>query len=374
MPLEIDFERHQCIVDLTGARLLETQPDPVLPERHMFVDDHRAVAHGPTTCRLSPDGCAARDRKDVLRRNADVIACERMAIVEQEIRSGYAGFVFLTGANGAENFEPLPKAEAAGHRMVTFRVEGVPQKFSSGGSTIVKLNLSSDSWDAFFKMLSIVLVPLTVAGMGWYWTKWQQSVNDLKSMIDLVTDPSAEKQKYGIAMFEYLAKNGKVPVEFVAAQIDYATSAKNPELLPMLEIAILNAAKENPDVAAAYKIALERRPSRVFVHVPDEPIYQCLTLLRDSFKEEDKATIRFPAVRMYADYAQSNQELRFFHPGDKVRAAQISGLFASLGLHLEVKDLSSSTWARSNAPNSYELWFSGHNLPALCREQAKASG
>src|SRR5262249_49516648 len=38
----------------------------------------------------------------------------------------------------------------------------------------VKFNINSDWWDALFKMLSIVLVPLTVAGMGWYWTKWQQ--------------------------------------------------------------------------------------------------------------------------------------------------------------------------------------------------------
>ncbi|HEY8247991.1 MAG TPA: hypothetical protein VIG38_12010 [Hyphomicrobium sp.] len=57
-------------------------------------------------------------------------------------------------------------------------------------------------------------------GHGWCWTRWQQNVNDLKSMIDLVTDKSPEKQKYGIAMFEYLAKNGKVPMEFLAAQID----------------------------------------------------------------------------------------------------------------------------------------------------------
>ena len=110
----------------------------------------------------------------------------------------------------------------------------------------VKFKISAEWWDALFKMLSIVLVPLTVAGMGWYWTRWQQSVNDLKSMIDLVTDPSAEKQKYGIAMFEYLAKNGKVPVEFLAAQIDYATTAKNHELLPMLEVAIQNASEDNP--------------------------------------------------------------------------------------------------------------------------------
>jgi hypothetical protein len=191
-------------------------------------------------------------------------------------------------------------------------------------------------------------------------------VNDLKSMIDLVTDQSPEKQKYGIAMFEYLAKNGKVPIEFLAAQIDYATSAENPELLPMLEVAIMNASKENPELADAYSAARARRPSRVFLHVPNERIYACLVKLRDSFNEGDKAAIRFPAVRKFAGFADSNQELRYFHSEDRERAGQIAGLFATLGLELEVKDLSSTPWSQGNAPNSYELWFSGRSIPPAC--------
>jgi hypothetical protein len=219
-------------------------------------------------------------------------------------------------------------------------------------------------------MLSIVLVPMTVAGMGWYWTNWQQNVADLKSMIDLVTDKSPEKQKYGIAMFEYLAKNGKIPVEFLAAQIDFATSAGNHELLPMLEVAIQSASEANPEVAQAYRVALLRRPSRVFIHVPTDEIYACLVKLRDGLKDGDKATIFFPAVRTYQAYSESNQELRFFHPGDKPRAEQIAGLFASMGLEFNIKDMSGSAWARTNAPNSYEMWFSGKRLPAGCQEQA----
>jgi hypothetical protein len=225
-------------------------------------------------------------------------------------------------------------------------------------------------WEVGLQTLAVVLVPLTIAGMGWYWTRWQQNVADLKSMIDLVTDASPEKQKYGIAMFEYLAKNGKVPVEFLAAQIDYATSAENPELLPMLEVAILNASKENAAVAEAYRAALDRRPSRIFVHVPNEEIYACLVKLRDSFKDEDKAAIRFPAVRKFAGFADSNQEIRFFHAGDRARAEQIAGLFATLGLELAAKDLSGTRWSQGNAPNSYELWFSGRTLPTPCQPQA----
>jgi len=216
------------------------------------------------------------------------------------------------------------------------------------------------------QVFAVVAVPLSVAAMGWYWTRWQQNVNDLKSMIELVTDKAPEKQKYGIAMFEYLAKNGKVPIEFLAAQIDYAASAENPELLPMLEVAILNAAKENGDVAEAYRAALERRPSRVFIHVPNEQVYTCLLRLRESFKEGDKAAILFPAVRKFAGAADSNQELRYFHSGDKARAEQLVGLFGALGLDLALKDLSATPWAHSNTPNSYELWFSGSRLPPTC--------
>jgi hypothetical protein len=236
----------------------------------------------------------------------------------------------------------------------------------------VKLNLGKDFWDYVLRMLSIVLVPITVAGMGWYWTRWQQNVNDLKSMIELVTDKSPEKQKYGIAMFEYLAKNGKVPVEFLAAQIDYATSAENHELLPMLEVAIHSAAKENPEVAEAYRVAMERRPARVFIHVPDDRTYNCLVTLRDSFKDADKAAIRFPAVRKFAGYADSNQEIRFFHAEDKTKATQIAGLFGSLGLELAIKDLSATEWAKANASNSYELWFSGKVIPTLCQAQPRS--
>ncbi len=209
-----------------------------------------------------------------------------------------------------------------------------------------------------------------VAGIGWYWTRWQQDVSDLKSMIDLVTDKSPEKQKYGIAMFEYLARNNKVPVEFLTAQIDYASKAENRELLPMLEVAILRAASENPKMAQAYRLALGRRPARVFAHVPSEESSDCLMRLRNAFKDVDRAGINSPAVRKFDGYATSTQELRFFHTEDKERALQIAGLFETVGLRLPVKDLSTSEWATANSPNSYELWFSGKPQPQLCQSAA----
>ena len=221
-------------------------------------------------------------------------------------------------------------------------------------------------WELTLQTLAVVLVPLSIAGMGWYWTRWQQNVNDLKSMIDLITDKSPEKQKYGIAMFEYLAKNDKVPVEFLAAQVEYVTSAENPELLPMLEVAIMSASKENPKLAEAYRAARDRRPARVLIHVPNEQIYTCIVKLRDSFKDEDKVAIRFPVVRKFAGVADSNQEIRFFHSEDRARAEQIAGLFGTLGLELTVQDLSATQWTQSNAANTYELWFSGRTLPPAC--------
>ena len=75
--------------------------------------------------------------------------------------------------------------------------------------------------EIMFQVAATIMIPLTVAGMGWYYTRWQQNLNDLKTMIDLVSDDNAERRKYGVAMFEYLLKNDKVPVEFVAAQLDW---------------------------------------------------------------------------------------------------------------------------------------------------------
>ena len=68
------------------------------------------------------------------------------------------------------------------------------------------------------QLLATVMIPVSVAGTGLYYTRWQQNLNDLKTMIDLVSDQNPERRKYGVAMFEYLLKNDKVPVEFVAAQ------------------------------------------------------------------------------------------------------------------------------------------------------------
>jgi hypothetical protein len=73
--------------------------------------------------------------------------------------------------------------------------------------------------ETLVQLLATVMIPLSVAGTGIYYTRWQQNLNDLKTMIDLVSDQNPEKRKYGVAMFEYLLKNDKVPVEFVAAHL-----------------------------------------------------------------------------------------------------------------------------------------------------------
>ena len=86
-------------------------------------------------------------------------------------------------------------------------------------------------------------------------------------MIDLVSDQSADRRKYGVAMFEYLLKNDKVPVEFVAAQLDYANSSSDKDLLPLMEAALMKASLDNPSVADTFTQALDRLPSRLFVHV-----------------------------------------------------------------------------------------------------------
>ncbi|MBL8788860.1 MAG: hypothetical protein JNM45_00080 [Rhizobiales bacterium] len=220
--------------------------------------------------------------------------------------------------------------------------------------------------ETLVQLLATVMIPLSVAGTGLYYTRWQQNLNDLKTMIDLVSDPNAEKRKYGVAMFEYLLKNDKVPVEFVAAQLAYANSSSDKELLPLMEQALIKASAENKTVAETYRQALERMPSRLFVLSTDEKQRACVRVLMAKMKDTDRSGIVIPSFGR-ATWAGTNHELRVYHATDGVRAGEIATLFTNVGLPLVVKDLSAVPGAAGKTrPNSFELWFGSAPLPASC--------
>jgi hypothetical protein len=216
------------------------------------------------------------------------------------------------------------------------------------------------------QLISTALIPLTIAGVGFYYTRWQQSLTDLRTMIDMVTDPAAEKRKYGIAMFEYLLKNDKVPVEFISAQLDYANSSSDRDLLPLLETAIQKASMVNGSVKSAYEEATARLPSRIFVHALNDGQRPCANILLDELKDSDKAAITFPSV-ILAKWSGENNELRYFKTSDAKRATYLQELFNSVGLQLTTKDLSTSwSGAQDSRPNTFEIWLGNQPLPTVC--------
>ncbi|WP_454811340.1 hypothetical protein [Labrys neptuniae] len=221
------------------------------------------------------------------------------------------------------------------------------------------------------QLLSTALIPLTVAGIGWYYTRWQQNLADLRTMIDLMTDAAPEKRKYGVAMFEYLLKNDKVPVEFITAQLDYANSSSDRDLLPLLENAVQKASLVNTSVKSAYEEATARLPSRIFVHALNDMQRPCANILLDEMKDGDKAAITFPSV-LSAKWSGEAHELRYFKASDRKRAESLAELFASVGLQLTTKDLSTSwSGARDSRPNTFEIWFGNPALPANCLQPRK---
>ncbi len=221
--------------------------------------------------------------------------------------------------------------------------------------------------ETLVQLLATVMIPLSVAGTGLYYTRWQQNLNDLKTMIELVSDTNAEKRKYGVAMFEYLLKNDKVPVEFVAAQLAYANSSADKELLPLMEQALIKASAENTKVEVTFREALERMPSRLFVHTSDEKQRSCVRNLVTKMKDTDSSGMVIPGYGR-ATWAGGNHELRIFHTTDLARGEDISRLFTNVGLPVTVKDMSAVEGASAKVrPNSFELWFGSASLPASCR-------
>jgi hypothetical protein len=221
--------------------------------------------------------------------------------------------------------------------------------------------------ETLVQLLATVMIPLSVAGTGIYYTRWQQNLNDLKTMIDLVSDQNPEKRKYGVAMFEYLLKNDKVPVEFVAAQLAFANSSADKELLPLMEQALTKASVENSKVAITFRQALERLPSRVFVHTQDDSQRVCVRSLIGKMRDGDSTGMVIPGFAR-ATWSGEGHELRVFMASDVERGTELAKLFTDVGLPVALKDLSNAEGNVAKArPNTFELWFGTAAVPASCR-------
>lgn len=220
--------------------------------------------------------------------------------------------------------------------------------------------------EVMVQLLATVMIPLTVAGTGLYYTRWQQNLSDLKTMIDLVSDENSEKRKFGIAMLEYLLKNDKVPVEFVAAQLDYANSSSDKQMLPLMEAALMKASDENAAVAETFRKALERLPSRLFVHIMNDQQRACISTMLLSLKDADRTQISVPLIAQ-VNWDGKQHELRVLKDSDMERGQGIANMFGALGLELKVVNLT-TIWegAKKVRPNTFELWFGNAPLPVVC--------
>ena len=227
--------------------------------------------------------------------------------------------------------------------------------------------------DIAIQMTASIMIPLTIAGTGLYFTRWQQNVNDLKTMIDLISDEKPERQKYGVAMFEYLLKNDKVPVEFVAAQLEYANSASDPQLLSSMERALSNAAQVNTSVEQVFTEAVDRLPSRVFVSVQNEQQRACFSKLLTALKDNDGAMITVPSIAL-ARWDGKVNEIRAMKDADMDKATKIAGWLRGLGFEINVVNLA-GRWsgAKRVRPNTFEIWFGDAPLPPVCTGKQAAS-
>jgi hypothetical protein len=167
-------------------------------------------------------------------------------------------------------------------------------------------------------------------------------------------------------MFEYLLKNDKVPVEFVAAQLSYANSSADKELLPLMEQALLKASAENTKVADTFRLALERMPSRIFVHAMNDKQRACMNFLMTKVKDTDRTNIVVPGFAR-ATWNGEGHELRVFRASDVARGIDLVKILNNVGLPVTLKDLSGSEGSAAKArANTFELWFGQAKLPASC--------
>lgn len=228
-------------------------------------------------------------------------------------------------------------------------------------------NGSSKSYkETAVQVLATIMIPVSVAGTGLYYTRWQQNLSDLKTMIDLVSDQNPERRKYGVAMFEYLLKNDKVPVEFVAAQLSFANSSADRNLLPMMEQALYKAAAENSTVEETFRQALERLPSRLTIHAMNDKQRSCFSQVFSRVGAAERTGIVIPGFGR-ATWGGSEHELRYFLASDEARAGEIAKIISDAGLKTKIVNAASEAEGSTRSrPNSFELWLGSAPMPAFC--------
>jgi hypothetical protein len=144
-------------------------------------------------------------------------------------------------------------------------------------------------------------------------------------------------------------------------------------MLPLMEAALMKAANENAVVAETFRKALERLPSRLFVHVMTDQQRACISTMLLSLKDGDRAEISVPLIAQ-VNWDGRQHELRVLKDSDMERGQGIARIFASLGLELKVVNLT-TVWegAAKVRPNTFELWFGDAPLPTVCGGAAQTA-
>jgi hypothetical protein len=213
------------------------------------------------------------------------------------------------------------------------------------------------------------MIPLTVAGSGLYYTSWQQNLSDLRTMIDLVSDKDTDRRKYGVAMFEYLLKNDRVPVEFVSAQLDFANNTADKQLLPLMRAAVISAAETNPKVKDVYAQAEQRMPSRLFVRANSDAQRGCAFTLVGQINDAGYARVTLVTMTR-AVFGGEQNEVRVGTAEDVPRATAFTEGLAKLGFNAKIVDLTGTEAGKRIGSKSLELWFGRGNLPTICAAAA----
>ena len=130
---------------------------------------------------------------------------------------------------------------------------------------------------------------------------------------------------------------------------------------------MLKASAENPKVAETFRQALERMPSRIFVHAMNDKQRACVNLLMTKVKDTDRTNIVIPGFAR-ATWNGDGHELRVFRASDIERGNALVKIFNDVGLPVTLKDLSAVEGSAAKArANTFELWF---GQAKLCRHPA----
>ncbi|MCB1493047.1 MAG: hypothetical protein KDJ77_14825 [Rhodobiaceae bacterium] len=206
-----------------------------------------------------------------------------------------------------------------------------------------------------------VMLAVVAAMIGYYFSFNKQQNDDIKLIVDMVSDNNAQKRILGAEVAKQYLDDKRIPDAIFVAIYRYANLGEEDGLRNAVNAAASESAKSDTDLGKALIAAEQSLPARVYFHIRSADTrqhYQDVESILSTKILTDGTSIIVPGIEL-VEGKQSQSELRCFRKSEcETYGTELVSLLNDAGAQVALKDLSARYENAQNIrPKHFEAWF-----------------